>query len=230
MKKSNKQKNAAVARKRERRDRRSAARVVQNHRTPVIKAQVDEFDPLSRLTDEFRNNIKWTAPAHEAPVPQDADNHMVMMIRRPPEKNERIDNRFVAVNQKTYNAAPLDGQQDLQELLWQDVLENIRLTPIDFVKSGGDIWDRINLHPVKDLVESAVSMHDVDADTFRAINAALFTAYNTSAAPADLETVTAALAAFIHAHPHFKNMVDEGEFHQPFGADTFWTLLKPFEY
>lgn len=230
MRKSSKFKHATLAGKREHRERRSAVQAKLNHRTPVIQLQREEPDPLRHLTKKFRDSIEWTPPADEGPITQNTDNHVVMMIRRPPTKNKRLDNRFVAVNRKTYNAAPLEYQPGQQELLWQDVLECIGPMPFDFAKSGGAIWDHIDLQPARELVEWAVSVHDIDDDTYRAVNAALFTAYNTSAAPADMETVAAALATFIHAHPHFKGITDDGEFHQPFGEDTSWTLLRPFKY
>lgn len=228
MKRSNKLKSVIAASKREHRARRSAVHAKLNHRTPVIQLQPDTPSPLQHLSEKFRNSAVWRPPVEKGPVTRNTDNHMVMMIRRPPDENERLDNRFVAVNSKTYNEESLEYQPGLQQLLWQEVLDYIRPMTPDFAKSGAAICDHIKLDPSKDLVERAVSVHDIDDDTYRAVNAALFTAYNTSAAPADMETVAIALAAFIHAHPHFKGITDGGEFHQPFGEDTAWKLLRPF--
>lgn len=230
MRKSNKLKQAT--RKHERRNKRPNARPAQNHRSPIIKMENRNVSPLDRLAENFRNSVHWTPPRNEGEVTHDPDNQVVAMFRLPPIPNPRLDNQFVAVNSKTYDddEDPLEHQQGLQELLWQDVFESIRPTPIDFVKSGGAIWDHIGIEVVRDLVEGVVSVHDIDDDTYRAVNAALFTAYNTSAAPPDMETVAVALATFIHAHPHFKDIADQGEFLQPYGDDTFWKLLKPFKY
>lgn len=237
MRKSNKLKSTTLARKRETRKhkaiRKAAARAGQNHRTPIARIPSDGLDPvLSRLSDKFRDNIDWIPPKGREATRRDIDNYAVGMFRRPFEPDPRLDNNFLAVNSKTYNdeKMPLEYQQGLQGLLWQDVLQYIRPMPIDFVKSGSAIWDKLDLQTPKDLVEDVVAVHNIDPDTYRAVNAALFTAYNTSAGSADMETVAAALATFIHAHPRFKEIADEGEFHQPFGEDTFWKLSKPFEY
>ena len=230
MKKSNKQKNAAAARKRERRNRRSANRINQNHRTPVREVQPSTSDLANRLSESFLRNADWNPPTGKM-SDQERDNYHVRMMRLPYRSIPRGLNCFVAVNSKTYNdkSDPLEYQTGKQELLWQEILESIRPSGIDFVKSGGVIWDSIKLQLPKDFVESVVAVHDIDDDTYRAVNAALFTAYNTSSVPADMETVALALAAFIHAHPQFRAIADDGEFHQPFGEDTFWKLLKPYK-
>ncbi|EGP09370.1 hypothetical protein CSIRO_0908 [Bradyrhizobiaceae bacterium SG-6C] len=41
------------------------------------------------------------------------------------------------------------------------------------------------------------------------------------------EAVILALATFVHVHPAFSNVIEEGEFHQPFGENTGWKLSKP---
>ncbi|EKS33883.1 hypothetical protein [Afipia clevelandensis] len=228
MKKSNKQKNAAVARKRERRNRRFAARANQNHRTP---AKTGAADLANHLSEAFLKNADWRPPTIKMSE-QERDNYHVRMMRLPYKVPLQRDNCFVAVNSKTYSDKndPLEYQTGKQMLLWQEILDSIRPAGIDFVKSGGVIWDSIDLQPPKHLVESVVSVHDIDDATHRAVNAALFAAYNTSPVPANMETVGLALAAFIHAHPHFKNIADDGEFHQPFGEYTFWKLLKPYKF
>ncbi len=61
------------------------------------------------------------------------------------------------------------------------------------------IWEHLGLQASRSRVASLLGLRAVDRNTARAVEIALFNAFNTSAAIPDMETVSFALSSFIYA-------------------------------
>ena len=114
-------------------------------------------------------------------------------------------------------------------VFWDERIGETWRPKIDFVKSGLAIWKSINFPMSAESSKFFLSMKECDAATTEAFHAALFNAVNTSPIPVNWEAVNLALATFVHIHPAFADMVEDGEFHQPFGENTGWKLRKPLD-
>jgi hypothetical protein len=157
------------------------------------------------------------------------EDNVVAMVRAP----ERapgfgLDNRFVACDRKRYRGPDTELDPETHQRFWDNRLANVRplSSHTDFVKAGPVIWERLGLQASRSRVASLLGLRAVDQKTARAVEIALFHAFNTSADVPDMETVSFALSTFIYASAAHKRLQNKGHFYLPFGEHTAYRLLK----
>ena len=181
------------------------------------------------LSEEFLAGVNWRPPVNSKEFCESDEDRVVMMIRPPQERLEvGLANRFVAINRRLYKGSQAEVRTRTHRRFWNARLNAIQhRLPTDILKSGLVIWRHLDLHVSINKTAAILGLQAMDAETADAAQSALFSAFNTSAALPDMETVAFALGTFIHAHPIFSNMISNGEFYLPFGPDTGFKLLKP---
>lgn len=151
---------------------------------------------------------------------------MVVMHRPLPEFVVGSESRFVAVDPSTYHGSAVLDPQVLQEF-WDHQL-NGRPVTMQFLKSGPAIWKKLGIKVSAESTAYMMQMASVDAETSEAIQAAIWSAYNTAAYPIDIETTVFALAAFMHADPLRKHLVSDETFIEPYGNRTRYALREVY--
>jgi hypothetical protein len=95
-----------------------------------------------------------------------------------------------------------------------------------FLKAGPVVWKKLGIKVSSDTTAFMMQMSRVDEETSDAIQAAIFSAFNTASSPIDIETVVYALAAFMHADPLRKHLVSDEVFAEPYGGDRTQYVLR----
>jgi hypothetical protein len=183
-------------------------------------------DPLDALDREFRKIVGWMKPPG---VDLRGAADAIVFMRRPArESAEGSGFRFVALDPKTYRGdAVLD--RALHQEFW-DYQMNGRPFSMPFLKSGATIWKKLGINIPPETTAYMMQMKSVDPETSEAIQAALWSAFNTAQYPIDFETAVFVLAAFIHADPLRKTLVSDERFVHPYGDRTAYGLRKFYEH
>jgi hypothetical protein len=179
-------------------------------------------DPLEALHPPFRQSAGWTKQTKAEPT---RGINFVMGMRRPARESVVGSGcRFVAIDPDNYRGNAMSDPAAHQEF-WDHQM-NGRPFSMPFLKSGPAIWKKLGINVPLESTTYMMQMESVDAETSDAIQAAIWSAYNTAAYPIDIETVVFALATFIHADPLRKHLVSEEAFDEPYGDRTQY-VLKP---
>jgi hypothetical protein len=179
-------------------------------------------DPLDALDGEFRKNVGWqkqpgAEPSHAADV--------VVGMRRPaPEFVAGSERRFVALDPRTYRGDAVVDRASHQEF-WDKQI-NGRPFSMSFLKSGAAIWKKLGIKVTPEETAYMLQMNRVDPETSEAIQAAVWSAFNTARYPIDIEAVVFALGSFIHADPLRRHLVSDEKFVDPYGDRTVYGLRK----
>lgn len=88
------------------------------------------------------------------------------------------------------------------------------------------VWDDLEFSFGSDWAAGMLGLKQADAAIARAYQAALLGAFVSNTATTDLETITVAIGTFIHSHPAFRKLIDEGKWHLPYGDRTAYKLLR----
>jgi hypothetical protein len=183
------------------------------------------IDPLDALDPPFRQRLGWTKVPGS--TPKLALDTSVVMRRPEPEIASGSGLRFVAIDPLTYRGAGF-RDREAQQTFWGHQL-NGRPFSVPFVKSGIAIWKKLGIKVPTDTTAYMMKMTGVDEETSQAIQAAIWSAYNTARGPIDLETVVFALATFMHADPLRKHLVLEDPYLEPYGDRTRYVLYKVYD-
>jgi hypothetical protein len=94
----------------------------------------------------------------------------------------------------------------------------------DWCKAGAVMWDHVRVEVPAEYVAFSMSLKNADADMVRASQAAIFTAIATTVGPVDYDTILAAVTIFVHTHPAFRDVVQEGTWRLPYGDSTAYLI------
>ncbi|OPH84678.1 hypothetical protein B2M20_00665 [Nitrobacter vulgaris] len=108
----------------------------------------------------------------------------------------------------------------------RDRLYELRPPGLDFIHAGRAIVESAGFEIESALVQHCLHLTEADSDIEKAFYCAITAAVNSCPGPADWDMIALALATFVHTLPHFKSIVQPGEFHQPFGDKTGWRMAK----
>jgi hypothetical protein len=98
-----------------------------------------------------------------------------------------------------------------------------------FLKSGPAIWKKLRIEVSPENTAYMMQMKSVDVETSEAIQAALWSAFNTASYPIDIETAVFVLATFMHADPLRKHLVSDEPFVEPYGDRTQYGLSEIYD-
>jgi hypothetical protein len=170
-------------------------------------------DPLSALEARFRAQAGW----HKLPGPDPARAMNVTVGMRRPEREFVMGSgmRFLAIDPATYKGIAV-REHSAHKAFWDHQM-NGRPASMPFLKSGPVIWRRLNISDPPEAVAYMMQMKSVDVETSEAIQASIWSAFNTAAYPVDVETIVFALATFMHADPLRKHLVEDEPFEEPYG-------------
>lgn len=179
-------------------------------------------DPLEALHEPFRQSAGWTKQTKAEPT---RGTNFVMGMRRPAREFVAGSGfRFVGIDPVTYQGRAVRGRVAHQEFWDQQI--NGRPFSMPFLKSGPVIWKKLGIKVLPDDTAYMMQMNTVDPDTSEAIQAAIWSAFNTACYPIDIETVVFALATFMHADPLRKHLVSDEVFVEAYGDRTEYGLRK----
>jgi hypothetical protein len=192
--------------------------------TYAEKATV-EADPLACLDERFRAQAGWRQiPGSD---PSRALNVTVGMRRPPPETVTGSGMRVVAVDPGTYHGTGIRGQA-AHKAFWDHQM-NGRPASMPFLKSGPAIFKKLNIADGPEAVAYMMQMENVDPETGFAIQAAIWSAFNTASYPIDIETAVFVLAAFMHADPLRQHLVSNEKFIEAYGEQTQYVLQPVYD-
>jgi hypothetical protein len=153
--------------------------------------------------------------------------HFVRMMREPQEAlGLGHDFRLVEVDRTTYFGPSHAILPEIHQLFWYSQLNSMRQVHPDILTAAPGIWSSLGIGVSAEWSAWALHLDICDKDISEAFQAALFQTYNTSAGRCDLSTIICAIAAFIHAHPAFKDRTFRRDHEPAFGDSTAWALFK----
>jgi hypothetical protein len=182
-------------------------------------------DPLAVLDERFRNSAGWTPQA--GPDPKRAVNVWIGMRRPAREFVAGSGSRFLAIDPIAYKGDAVCDPAAHQEF-WDHQM-NGRPFSTPFLKSGPAIWKKLGIKISPENSAYMMQMKSVDAETSEAIQAAIWSAFNTAQYPIDIETAVFVLATFMHADPLRKHLVSDEPFAEPYGDRTRYGLRKIYD-
>jgi hypothetical protein len=182
-------------------------------------------DPLDALDACFRAFAGWRKLP--GPDPTRALNVTVGMRRPPREFVAGSGLRFVAIDPTSYRGNAIRGQA-AHQAFWDHQL-NGRPVTMPFLKSGLTIWRKLGIDVSPETTAYMMQMLSVDPETSEAIQAAIWSAFNTASYPIDIETAVFVLAAFMHADPLRQHLVSNEKFIEPYGDRTQYVLQPVYD-
>jgi hypothetical protein len=178
-------------------------------------------DPLEALDPKFRKIVRWGRFGSNLNGATDA---IVFMQRPDREFVPDSELRFVAIDPATYQGkAVLD--RAAHEEFWTEQM-NGRPFSMPFLKSGTTIWKKLGIKVDPETTAYMLQMRSVDRETSEAVNAAIWSAFNTARRPIDFETAAFVLASFMHADPLRQHLVVSEAFVEPYGSRTVYGLCE----
>ncbi|XIA65698.1 hypothetical protein ACFIOY_05450 [Bradyrhizobium sp. TZ2] len=132
----------------------------------------------------------------------------------------------VAVDPDTYIGNPDGASTETLDRLWADCCGRISRPNVEWCKAGAVIWDHLNVKVPADWVAFALSLKTADDDMVRATQAAIFSAVATTVGPVDFDSLVHTVATFIHTHPAFRDIAQEGVWRLPFGDRTTYCVVN----
>lgn len=182
-------------------------------------------DPLEALNEQFVQSAAWTRVTKREPT---GGINFAMGMRRP--EREYVAGsglRFLAIDPDNYRGTAVSDPAAFQDF-W-DHQTNGRPFSMPFLKSGLAIWKKLGIKVSPETTAYIMQMDSVDAETSEAIQAAVWSAYNTAVEPIDIETAFFVLATFIHGDPLRKHQVSDEPFAEPYGDKTRYVLKPVFD-
>lgn len=182
------------------------------------------------LTEEFRAQASWGDGSREQEPKREPEKDggvaLVRLMRSiDPEDYARRCNWLEAINlehtEEDYSKCVRENHEYMRDRLYE-----LRPPALDFIHAGRAIVEKAGLEIESAVVQNYLHLTKADPDIDVAFYSAITSAVNSSPGPADWDTIALALATFVHSLPHFKSIVEPGEFHQPFGDKTGWRMAK----
>jgi hypothetical protein len=137
------------------------------------------------------------------------------------------DGKFIAAvdTRDSRSAEKSDWLPRLQDHIF-GCLSRTRAYPPEEYKAGAVIFDRIAFEVPSDHLGHLFGIEAIDACLARALTSALINGLIGKIGPVDLEQGVRILASFLHAHPHFANVVTKGEWIPPFAEHTGYMAVE----
>lgn len=192
------------------------------------KLTMPKGEPPKRfgLTDAFRAQASWGDGSREEESEQDTGVILVRMVRTiDPEDYARRCNWLEAINLEHTGEDYSECVRVNREYM-RDRLYELRPSSLDVIHAGRSIVENAGFEIESALVQHCLHLTEANSDIEMAFYSAMTAAVNSCPGPADWDMVALALATFVHTLPHFKSIVQPGEFHQPFGDKTGWRMAK----
>jgi hypothetical protein len=176
------------------------------------------------MTPEFEESFDWHGPPIDA---ENAKEALVAMVRMPSEGAfDASDRRLFAYDRSLHTEVDNERFSEENYQFLSRRLQDVAQPQMDFVKYGPLLVDTLGIDWDPRLAAFHLQLSEPDEDLSRAFFAALFTATNTAPLRLDWEAVILALAAFVHALPAYKPIVNNGECSTPFGEATGWRTVS----
>jgi hypothetical protein len=205
----------------------------------VVQVEIDERMPeaLRWLRFELQEAIEREGNSEE-PVqhlgardlspslghPDRGSSEALFMLRPRSEKPEPTMGKLItAINLDTYSGNPSQLAAEF-EGWWADCCSRISGPNVEWCKSGAVMWDHLKFQVPANWVAFALSLKSADENMVRAAMAAVFSAAATTVGPVCIDSLFYTLATFIHASPAFRDVVEEGVWHLPFGDRTAYCV------
>jgi hypothetical protein len=193
-------------------------------RKEITEKHISKHKALSGLSDEFRKSAKWLGP--EVPPP-DSEGMVLQMLRMPLDEPNPTDNVSLAfVDRSNHKGDPKEISPEPVKGLLDDLLNHISPMPHDCFRVGPVVLDDLQFPATADWVAGVLGLKKPDAAIARAFHSAQLGAFISNVGPIDPGAITVALGTFIHSHPAFRKLIDEGKWHKPFGDRTAYQLLR----
>jgi hypothetical protein len=149
-----------------------------------------------------------------------------LMLRSESEEPDPTEGKIiVAVNRKTLTEDPAALVTELNDL-WAKACSRVSRPDVGWCKAGAVMWDQAGIEVPPEWIGFIMSLKSVDAAMARATMAATFSAVATTVGPVDVDSILHALTTFVHAHPVFAGVTNDGEWVPPFGDDTVYCVSQ----
>ena len=173
--------------------------------------------------------IKQSRDRRRPPIDVENAKDIVAVVRYPGDTPfDSLDRRLFAYDRASETDADNRLFPEETYKFHSDQLQRVSQPHIDFVKLGPCLVDTLGFDWDPGLAAFLLQLRLPDEDLSRAFFAALFTATNTSNVRPDWGAIVLALATFVHALPAYARIANGGEFQQPFGRNTGWTVATPY--
>ena len=153
---------------------------------------------------------------------------VIMLTMERPEAvfHDSAERRFVAYDASFYPDTAVEDRAENQRF-WEAMID-VQPPSMDFVKSGPVIWKTLGIVVPERQTQDLMRMSSIDGVTSEAVQAALWSGFNTANEldPIDMGTAAFVLASFIHAHPAFRNFLGNDVFTKPYGEATVYGRVK----
>jgi hypothetical protein len=190
-------------------------------RNSITQEQTRLHPALEGLDESFKQSAAWSGPS----IPLASDGLEMRMLRLPNTETDPCANTYLAaLDGHLVDASSFEKSQEALVEHWSACLGHIRPSPVDWHKSSAVIWNHLGFEPPPGWTERMFCLARVDEATERACHAALFGVFASGDGNVQLEPVLNALATFIHAHPCFITMVQEANWHLPYGQNTHYRI------
>lgn len=178
------------------------------------------------FTEAFRAQASWGDGSQEQESEQDTGVVRVRMMRSiDPEDYDRRCNWLEAINLERADEDYSESVRVNREYM-RDRLYEVQPAGLDFIHAGRAIVERAGFEIESALVQNCLYLTEANSDIDIAFYSAITAAVNSCPGPADWDMIVLALATFVHTLPHFKSIVQPGEFHHPFGDKTGWRMAR----
>jgi hypothetical protein len=145
----------------------------------------------------------------------------VVSLRFPkPVLTPEYEQRVLAIDLRTYHGPKEALESAAHQRRWTNLLSTIEPVHPYWVRNGEALWNELGLQADVEKTQELLALNEIDEPTARAIQVALFAAFNSSGLRVDMDTLILALSAFIHVHPDLKVQVKELELRKRFGSST----------
>lgn len=180
------------------------------------------------LTDAFRAQASWGDGTQDSKQESAKDTGVVrvrLMRTIDPEDYARRCNWLEAINlertDEDYSECVRVNRKYMRDRLYE-----VQPAALDFIHAGRAIVESAGFEIESAVVQNCLYLTKGNSDIDIAFYAAITAVVNSCPGPADWDMIVLALATFVHTLPHFKSIVQPGEFHQPFGDKTGWRMAR----
>jgi hypothetical protein len=193
-------------------------------RKKITGADFKLHKALSRLSEDFRDEITWFGPK----TPAAGGDGMVVAMRRLPndEPNPTEGVTLVFVDRAAQKGDPEEVSPDRLVSFLRICLAHVRNWGLDVYKVGAAIVDDQKIAVEPEMTAELLGLKRADEKIARAHAAAIMGAFASNPETTDVETINVAIASFVHALPDFAHLLQDGTWHRPYGDRTAYQLLK----
>jgi len=188
---------------------------------------------VAKLRDHYEHpTLNEVGSGADGEVDSSSGNHepgsaeAMVMLRPFIQTLDLTDGKMIAaVNVDTCSDDASQAREKM-EAFWAECSRRISRPNVEFCKAGAVMWDHLEIEVPAHWVAFALSLKTADADLVRATQAAVFSTVATTVGPVCIDSLYHVLATFIHAHPAFREIVQDGEWHLPYGNNTAYRIVN----